>query len=87
VARFTLGKGESRQHFGYLAVMMELEVFGSGLLLDGYHRFLFSVAANPKPVRSFATAVTVQALCRQSSCWIDNYRRWFLASILWHKPC
>jgi len=48
-------EGESWQHFCYPAVMMELEVIGSGLLPDCYHRFPFSVAANSKTVCSFTT--------------------------------
>src|SRR5258708_5655495 len=37
---FILGKGDLRKHFGLPVVMTEREVFGWGLLLDGYHRFV-----------------------------------------------
>jgi hypothetical protein len=67
--------------------MMELEVFGSGLLLDGYHRFSFSVAANSKPLRSVATGISSASFVPP----IALLDRWLspvlLASILWHKPC
>jgi hypothetical protein len=62
--------------------MVELEVFESGLLLTAIAGFHSASLQVQNLCAALLRALTVQALCRQSHCWIDSERRCF-----WHQFC